>query len=230
MAASLEPFGPDHLAALGSTAAAAFAAAAAVRRHPPCASTVKRLVAASLVVSLVALMVLDAGSGVSWRSFAPLQLCDVLVPLAVWALMRKEPLPFELTLMWSAAGTVPALLTPDVAEGFPHFRFLLYFAQHGGLVVATATLLADGMRPRTGTPLRALGWLNVLALAVGLVDALTGANFMYLRAKPGAATPLDDLGPWPLYILVCEPIALVAFMAVGAVVSGVFRSTPRNVG
>ncbi|MBM4359899.1 MAG: YwaF family protein, partial [Deltaproteobacteria bacterium] len=142
MAASLEPFGRDHLAALATVAGCAVAGAALVRSEALGARTVRRFIAGALVLSLVLLMLFDARAGVSWRSYAPLQLCDVLVPIAVLALLRDDPLAFELTLTWSFAGTVPALLTPDVREGFPHFRFVLYFVQHGGLVVATATLLS----------------------------------------------------------------------------------------
>jgi uncharacterized membrane protein YwaF len=36
-------------------------------------------------------------------------------------------------------------------------------------------------------------------------------NFLYLREKPWAPTPLDWLGPWPVYILSVELLALVLF-------------------
>lgn len=213
MPSPLVRFGLDHGVALASIALVSAAVAAAVRRWSNRSACVRTVLAASLAFSLVALAFVDFSAGVSWRSFAPLQLCDVLVPIACWALVRRSATAFELTLTWSVAGTVPALLTPDVAEGFPHARFVLYFLQHGGLVVAAAALVSDGMRPREGAALRAFGWLNALALVVGFVDWLTGANFMYLRAKPGAATPLDFLGPWPVYIVACEPLALLMFSA-----------------
>ena len=36
---------------------------------------------------------------------------------------------------------------------------------------------------------------------------------MYLRHKPSVATPLDWMGPWPVYIGVCGVVALVLFHA-----------------
>jgi hypothetical integral membrane protein (TIGR02206 family) len=167
--------------------------------------------AALIVGATVLLMILDARDGVSWKSYAPLQLCDAAVGLAAWALVTRAERAFELTWFWGGAGTLPALLTPDVAEGFPHWRFLLYFVQHGGIVAAAVVLAAGGMRPRPGAVWRAFAWLNGYALLVGLVDWASGANFMYLRAKPGARTPLDWLGPWPWYLVACEVVALAFF-------------------
>ena len=47
---------------------------------------------------------------------------------------------------------------------------------------------------------------------VGVVDGLWGMNFLYLREKPWAPTLLDWLGPWPVYILAVEALALVLFL------------------
>ena len=51
------------------------------------------------------------------------------------------------------------------------------------------------------------------AAFVGLVDALTGANYLYLRSKPAAPTLLDVMGPWPWYVLAAGLVALVLFFA-----------------
>jgi uncharacterized membrane protein YwaF len=37
-------------------------------------------------------------------------------------------------------------------------------------------------------------------LIVGAIDAATGANYMFLRAKPSTGSLLDLLGPWPWYV------------------------------
>jgi uncharacterized membrane protein YwaF len=51
---------------------------------------------------------------------------------------------------------------------------------------------------------------------VGLVDALTGANYMFLRAPPGEWTLLRVLGPWPWYLASAAGVALVLFTALDA--------------
>lgn len=150
--------------------------------------------------------------GTSWRLIAPLQLCDVAVFIAVAALLSRRQLLFELTYFWGCAGTALALLTPDIAESFPHHRFVLFFAQHGAIVIVAIWMsLGLGMRPIRFGALRAWLLLNVYALVLGLFNAAAGTNFMYLCAKPGSATPLDLLGPWPWYLLGSELIALSLF-------------------
>jgi uncharacterized membrane protein YwaF len=54
------------------------------------------------------------------------------------------------------------------------------------------------------------------AALVGAVDAIAGANYMYLRAKPPSPTLLDVLGPWPWYILVAGLIGFVLFALLDA--------------
>ncbi len=111
---------------------------------------------------------------------------------------------------WTGAGTTLAMLTPDVAWAFPHWRFVTYFALHGGVVAAAAMLVfGDGIRP--GPPWRALLALNLYALAVGAVNATFGTNFLYLCRKPSGASPLDWFGPWPVYLVVAEVAALALF-------------------
>jgi hypothetical integral membrane protein (TIGR02206 family) len=213
----------DRIGAIAAVALVSVGVARAMRPSAPNAERTARLLAASVPTATALLLVLDARAGVSWRSYLPLQLCDLAVPIATWALLSRSALAFELTLTWCGVGTLAALITPDVAEGFPHWRFVLYYLQHGGLVAATVGLVASGRSPRPWAALRALVLLDAVALVVGAFDAATGANFMYLRAKPGAATPLDHFGPWPWYLVACELVALVAFSAVCLVARRIAR-------
>ena len=110
---------------------------------------------------------------------------------------RFQPIPSVQTrIVFPRA--FPATLTPDLATGWPDWRFVVYFGLHGA-VVAAASLVAFGVGPPLvqGAAWRVFLVTNVYATAVGAVDAVWGMNFLYLCGKPQAPTLLDGLGPWP---------------------------------
>jgi hypothetical integral membrane protein (TIGR02206 family) len=158
-----------------------------------------------------------ADGGFAWTDYLPLDLCDVAVFVTVYALFTRSPLASELAYFWAFAGGTMALLMPDIDTGFPSARFMLFFTLHG-LVIAAAMMLSFGLgcAPRRGAALRVFGITNAYAVVVGFVDAVTGANYMYLRAKPFAGSILDAMGPWPVYILAADALALVLFLALEA--------------
>jgi hypothetical integral membrane protein (TIGR02206 family) len=83
---------------------------------------------------------------------------------------------------------------------------------HGGVIATAVVLVAGcGIRPQPGAAWRAFGWTLAYAAIVGIVDIFTGANFLWLRAKPPQPTLLDRLGPWPVYILAAGAIGLAGF-------------------
>jgi uncharacterized membrane protein YwaF len=57
----------------------------------------------------------------------------------------------------------------------------------------------------------------------GLGDVITGGNYMYLRSKPVHTSLLNEMGPWPLYIVSGAALALILFVALGAIASAVAR-------
>ena len=144
----------------------------------------------------------------------PLQLCDVAILVTAAALWTRRPLLVELAYFWGLAGTIQALLTPDLPYHFPNYPYFQYYVAHGG-VVAAALVLVVGLKiqPRPWSVVRIAALTIAYTASVGLVDAVTGADYMYLRAKPASATLLDVLGPWPWYLLSATGIGIV-FLAV----------------
>jgi uncharacterized membrane protein YwaF len=49
------------------------------------------------------------------------------------------------------------------------------------------------------------------ATVVGIFDAIFKSNYMYLREKPGNASLLDALGPWPMYLIAGAAVGLMLF-------------------
>jgi hypothetical integral membrane protein (TIGR02206 family) len=147
----------------------------------------------------------------------PLDLCDFTTFVAAVACWYRVAVCVELTWFWGLAGTLQAIITPDVETPFPRVSFDLYVVEHLAIVVA-ALYLVIGLRlvPRPGAVLR------IFALTVGyaglcaVVDIVTGADYLFLRAPPDAFSLLQVLGPWPWYLVSCAGIALVAFFILDA--------------
>lgn len=212
--AAFVPFGADHLVALGLTAAAALALVKLVRRGP----TASRMVRTGLVVVIAVgvagfVALLHRYGALSWRALVPLHVCDLLLVVAVVALVTRARALAELLYYWAGAGTVLALVGPDVGRGWPDPWFVVFFGFHGVVVVAAAVLtFGERLAPRRGSSLRVFAWTLGYAGLVALVNAAWGTNYMYLSRKPRGATLLDALGPWPWYVVAGAAIALVAFV------------------
>jgi len=217
----------DHLAALAVVTAVTAALCVAARRWP----------GRWTWAAAAALGAVTAGSDVAWIGWLvrqgawtpaiglPLQLCDVATFLAAAALWTRRRWLAELLWFWALAGTLQALLTPDIPEPYPSFLWFQYYAAHGG-VVAAALFLVIGLRlaPRPGAALRAAGLTAAYAAAVGAVDVVTGGDYLFLRRPPIHPSLLDVMGPWPWYLLSAAALAVVLF----ALLQAPFRSGRRR--
>jgi hypothetical integral membrane protein (TIGR02206 family) len=219
----------EHIGALAVIATCSAIAVVAAQRRP--GAWIKAL-AVVLVLDEVSWWVFLVAGGQPGSPLAqslPLQLCDVGIFVAGFALWFRRQWLVELTYFWGLTGTLQALLTPDLSQHFPTYPYFQYYIAHGG-VVASALLLVFGLglHPRRPAVPRVAAITVAYAAFVGAVDALTGANYMYLRSKPATPTLLDAMGPWPWYILVAGPVALVLFVALDAVARVVRSRPPRT--
>lgn len=210
-AVAFEPFGPLHLAMLAAVPLAAAALAALARRVPGAARPIRLGLAAAIALSELAWYgQVVASGGFRPPHGLPLDLCDVVLWLAVVALVAPTPWALELSYFLGIAGSGMALLTPDVGPALPAYATVNFFVAHGSVVAAILFLVFTGaLRPRQGAWWRAFLWVNAYAAAIAVFDARHGTNYMYLREKPGGGSLLDLLGPWPWYILAAEPVALL---------------------
>lgn len=201
-----ELFGRDHLAALASVAAASVVLVRWVRRASPATQRGLRFaLAGALLAGMLAEPLVAARQGWFDRELLPLHLCDVAVMLSIASLLTLDLRTVEPLYFFALSGTLPALVTPELKQGFPSFRFLIYFVPHG-LVVLSGLVLVLGLRriPRRGAWLRTFVALNFYAAFIGAVNWALGTNFLYLARKPDGPTPFDWFGPWPFYILTLE--------------------------
>lgn len=209
-------FGLDHLAAIAAIGLAAAALSLAVRGRSdgPLARGVRLGFASILATAIVVGFVLNGLRGrLTVWDFIPLHLCDFEIVLAVYALATRRQAAYELFYFWALAGTLLAVITPDLTRGFPSRQFLSFFAFHGSVVVGALFMtLGLGMRPRPRAPWRVFLWTNAYAAIAAVVDVLFGMNFLYLREKPEGWSVLDWFGPWPVYLLGAELLALSLFL------------------
>lgn len=206
-------FGTEHWSALGAIAGVAvgYVLLARTARQPNTPRAAALALACLLLSDKAAVFFIATGMG-GWQGALPMHLCDWTGIAAIVALVWRRQLAYEMTYFWGLGGTLQALITPDLAYDFPDVRFFTFFISHGGVIVAIAFLtLGLRMRPWPASLVRILVWSNIYLAAAGALDFALGENYGYLCAKPSRASLLDHLGPWPLYILSLEGIALVSY-------------------
>ncbi|PIQ83756.1 MAG: TIGR02206 family membrane protein [Candidatus Omnitrophica bacterium CG11_big_fil_rev_8_21_14_0_20_63_9] len=203
-------WGADHLIVLGVLAAGVVLALTVGRRLPPHADDTWRRATA---------MALGINEGLSWflataagEILIPLQLCDLALFFAIWSLWSPRAWRCELAYFWAMAGSVQAIMTPDLAYGFPDYWWMKFFAGHVGVVLSAVYLAATGRVEATHRSIwRVWAWSNVYVAAAALLNWSFGTNYGYLARKPMQPSLLDYFGPWPWYILAVEVLALASF-------------------
>lgn len=143
----------------------------------------------------------------------PLYLCDFAVFVAAAACWWRTPLLVEVTYFWALAGVVQALITPDLPHTLSHLLVFQYTFGHLA-VVAVAVYLVVGLKlyPRRFAIVRVYGFTLLFTAGTGLIDWLTGGNYMFLRRTPHSWSILNLFGPWPWYIVVAGLVAIVFFL------------------
>ena len=178
------------------------AGSAAEQRH-------RRMFSLAIIGTALPLQVLQFLPG-DWDldTSLPLQLCDLAWMAAAYALWTRRPWACALTYYWGLTLTSQAMITPGLTQDFPHPRYIGFWAMHL-LVVWAAVHLTAGLRVRPSWRVYAstVAVTVTWAVTVFAFNAGFGTNYGFLNAKPGTASVLDLLGPWPWYVV--TEIALV---------------------
>lgn len=152
---------------------------------------------------------------VDYTLVLPFHVCyflNMLMPIMLW---RRSYYLFEITYFMVMAGTIQALLTPDLDTVFPDHMNIRYFFIHIGLPQSILfAIFVYGFRPAWRSIGKAFMWMNIYLVFVGMLNLALGTNFMFLCRKPNATTLLDIFGDWPWYLIGGELLALVLFTVV----------------
>jgi len=142
----------------------------------------------------------------------PLYICRIvcfLLPILFW---NRSKLLFGVLYFWVMAGTTNAIITPDIKYALPHYESIFSWIIHAGLVMAMLyTIFVFKWRPEKKDIWRAFWWANLFLVFVHGINWLMDANYSYTMHKPPNGSLLDFFGPWPVYLLTGQFIALILF-------------------
>ncbi len=155
----------------------------------------------------------------AWQVTFPLNLCQLTnIALGVMLITRGYRW-FEIAYFWAIGGGTMAVLTPDLAFGFPDPQYLMHTTTHTliyigifyGLMVLNFRPTWHSVKISFGTALGLMVIIFPLNYLLG-----NGANYLYLRYRPQAGSLLDFLPqpPWhvPYVIVIAMVIYLLAFL------------------
>ena len=144
----------------------------------------------------------------------PFFLCDVVVLILPLVISLRNRKWLGILYFWAVAGTLQALITPELDHGFPTFEYFRYFIMHAGIVSAVVyCIVVVDIKITWRDFVHAILYAQVYLIAVFIINLLLDTNYSYTMAKPRTTTLMDILGPWPWYILTAELLMIVLFLA-----------------
>src|SRR6195256_6786351 len=173
-------------------------------------------ISALLLTNYVAYLIVARNFGVThWYRALPLQLCDWAMAVILVRLWTGNRRWLEVAYFWGIGGTLQAIITPNLAFGFPDLRFISFFVAHSGIIIGIVFLmLIYGFRPRAVGILRTFAWTELYFVVAFTFDLLTGENYGFLLHKPEAASLLNVLSDWrALYSLQFHFLPFLFFFA-----------------
>lgn len=176
------------------------------------ASGMARILAATVILWTIIEWRLGA---FDYREDLPLYLCNVMALAMPWFTRTRSYFWYEVFLFWILAGTLNALITPDLQNGFPHYNYIKYWTVHAGLVIMMfyATYVY-GYWPTWKSIFKSFVVLQIYFISMLFVNYILGANYAYLNQKPEVASILDYFGEWPWYVIQGQAVVLPFFFVI----------------
>jgi len=143
----------------------------------------------------------------------PIHLCRITALIAPYIMYKRQRFWLGMLYFWIIVGTLNANITPDLANGFPHFEYLCYFGLHSGLMILPFyAVFVYGLRITWQDLWKTFFMTNLFFFVVYGLNLILGSNYMYTMHKPDSASIIDYMGPWPWYILTGQFVVLIMMM------------------
>lgn len=167
----------------------------------------------TLSTEMIEVIVLNFLGRYEWRTDLPLFLCDLTAVFLPFVLFKQNRKWIGILYFWSMAGTVQALITPELDEGFPSFEFLRYFAMHGGIVIAMLySIIVFRIQINWKDFTNAIFYAQLYLIAIHIFNEIFRTNYSYTLQKPAGSTILNFFGPWPWYLFWGEVLMITLFL------------------
>lgn len=148
----------------------------------------------------------------SFADHVPLHLCGVASIICMIALVTKHPKLIQWAFFIGIVPPFLALITPELVNDFPHFRFWKFFVHHMTITwTGLFLVLSSHTKVTFSSLIQTFGFLNVYAFVIFFVNKQIGSNYLYLSRTPTANTPLDLLGEGVWYYLNLELVTFSVF-------------------
>lgn len=158
------------------------------------------------------------GLGEPWQIWLPLHMCHISNFFLIYLLLSgKRGFLVEVTYFWTFAGASMALITPDLALGWPDPNYIMFMVTHGLLLLAQLYfVVTEGLRPTVASIWRVFKFSLAGLIIILPLNYLIGplANYWYLRAPPVSGSLMDFLPAPPGHIPFVVLLAYVAFWIV----------------
>lgn len=144
----------------------------------------------------------------------PVHLCDLVWPVAAWALWTRHPVATAFVYFWGLTLSIQGILTPSLGNTYPELFYFLFWLQHLTIVWSAIYLTFGLGEPITWRTYRITVWTTVAWALFGLMfNYLADTNYGFLNRKPTTDSLLDLFGPWPLYLVVSIVVLAIGWAA-----------------
>lgn len=153
-----------------------------------------------------------------WSEMLPLHLCGIQIFLMPLMIKTRLPLLKNFVYLTAFPGALAALLFNEtVFYKYPmfHFQSVQTFVIHTLIMIVPIFMMFfDNFRPRLKYVLPSIGLLGLIAVFDGVVNAVTGGNYLFISSAP-ADTPIAwiaDVTGWPGYIPIMIILVVIIWL------------------